>query len=41
MKKNLLALLVVCFFTAVVLLVINDMSNANNQQVETQYTTIE
>ncbi len=41
MKKNLLALLVVCFFTLVVVLVINDMSNTNSPQVETQYTTVD
>ena len=41
MKKNLLAVLVVFFFTFVVLLVISDISKANNPQVKNQHTTID
>ena len=41
MKKNLLAALVVFFFTFVVLLVVNDISNSKNPQVENQYYATE
>ncbi len=41
MKKNLLAAIVVFFFTFVVLLVMNDMSKGNNPQVEKQYSVVD
>ena len=41
MKKNLLAAIVIFFFTFIVLLVIRDISNKENDQLQKQYSAIE
>jgi len=41
MKKNLLAAIVIFFLTFVVLLVMNDVSNKENNQLDKQYSVVE
>ena len=41
MKKNLLAAIVIFFFTFIVLLVMSDINNTKNPQIETNYYVIE
>jgi len=41
MKKNLLAAIVVFFFTFIVLLVMSDINNTKNPEVQTNYYAIE
>jgi len=41
MKKNLLAAIVIFFFTFIVLMVISDINNSKNPQIETKYYAIE
>ena len=41
MKKNLLAAIVIFFFTFIVLLVMRDVSNKENNQLKGQYSIVE
>ncbi|MFT5215163.1 MAG: hypothetical protein ACI83H_000270 [Glaciecola sp.] len=41
MKKNLLAAIVIFFFTFIVLMVMSDINNSKNPQIETSYYPIE
>lgn len=41
MKKNLLAAIVIFFFTFMVLLVMSDVSNKENKQLDKQYYAVE
>ncbi len=41
MKKNLLAAIVIFFFTFIVLIVMSDINNSKNPQIETSYYAIE